>query len=434
MTRFYITNECYLDCNSKTLVNTRDCINVELSPQEYEVLLHFMKNEGMFLTLQQISDATHYSCDKSTISYLRKRLKTLCANPDLRSCIKTQRRGFGMYTYQSCATVDDGSISGYEPLIELMQKTTAPCFDSVSELTYSLGENKSVCQQVGSGWKLDDVFLEQVDNEKSIIPAVDFQEYQRFLESGFQLDSQRDLNLNRWMLTRCLQIKGKLHLSLKRTDWSQTRFYWEKLRNHETYRKMEISNFFCNKKTSIPNSFCLHLVLITNDEKIVTTRISANKQNDYPSKLAVTIGEQIEEIDFSGVKLPNNTFVEKWAKRALCEEFGFNPIDFNAYVKLHSARVLALNAEGDIFNFSLLCILPLKCNIERFEAYCRSHGSASEELYDISVLSPAEAVEILTSSDWHDCHPSTPLRLLYGCISILGLDKLNQLISEKKNI
>ena len=107
----------------------------------------------------------------------------------------------------------------------------------------------------------------------------------------------------------------------------------------------------------MPHSLCLHLVIVTSDEKVVTTTISNNKSNDYSESIAVTLGEQIEDTDFLKTTGFYEDFIERWVKRALKEEFGIDGSQYIYITGKDSINVLSFNYEGDIYNISLMVVL-----------------------------------------------------------------------------
>lgn len=131
----------------------------------------------------------------------------------------------------------------------------------------------------------------------------------------------------------------------------------------------------------MPHSLCLHLVIVTADEQVVVTTISRFKKNDYAFTKAVTLGEQIEASDFENQTSFHDDFIERWIKRALSEEFGIDEEQYNAITGKNAIHVLALDFEGDIYNYSLMVVLDLKVKYEDFRAeVCRN--PARDKKYD----------------------------------------------------
>ena len=153
--------------------------------------------------------------------------------------------------------------------------------------------------------------------------------------------------------------------------WSMNQFVWTELFPKGLKSKREALSMIAADTTGgyFPNSFCLHLVVVTADGKVVMNRISGNKSNDYPYTLAATVGEQIELSDFNAGTDYNNRFVDRWIKRAFYEEFGMPEDPFDRVVDADSARVLAFVEEGDIYNVSMVTVITLNYSAEDFSRY-----------------------------------------------------------------
>lgn len=176
---------------------------------------------------------------------------------------------------------------------------------------------------------------------------------------------------------------------------------------------------FDHEEQFYPNSLCLHLILETQDGKLVGTKISNNKKNDYSRSIAITVGEQITEIDFANKTTDNDQFINQWVKRTLIEEFNFQNEDYEKYVDLSSIRVLALSYEGDIYNFALPVFVRLKMDYDGFIAYLNATNKSIEEFTDVLPITEQEALAITRA--WKEpelrskYHPSSFLRaLLYA--------------------
>lgn len=225
-------------------------------------------------------------------------------------------------------------------------------------------------------------------------------------------------NHTRWMLTGYDAAYDSLFLSIQKTEWIQTQYVWHHLLKDEEKRKNTINMFFDEEESVYPTSLCLHLILIDNQNRIVASRIKKRKKDDYPNTIAVTIGEQLNETDYSS----SDNFVLQWMRRSLSEEFGLDAVSTAQYVDEESARIMSLNLEGDIYNFSLVCCVRLKCTTEQLFSYYKMHRSSLDEFDELYPISVDEVPEILKNSDHlrDQYHPSSFLRLLFACIYVNG--------------
>ncbi len=234
-------------------------------------------------------------------------------------------------------------------------------------------------------------------------------------------------NLPRYMLTRYGTNYDKsnpiLTLQLRKTSWAFCQFVWHNRYfgeedaeiKQELWRDSIISEHMNSglRVANYPNSLCLHLIIETKDGNVLITEISQEKSNDYPTTKAVSIGEQLELSDFVDQRDFQDDFVTEWTRRAVCEEFGLSEDQFAEVFDEHSLRVLSLDFEMDIYNFTLVSTIRLRQTCEEFK---RVVGSTIEqkEISDISELTLAEIPGILLRypSNEGEYHPSSYLRLL----------------------
>lgn len=295
-----------------------------------------------------------------------------------------------------------------------------PCFDGIHNGSYGVGFDKCLISNGTHGWHPSQVFLEYADREEFTFASIGYPEldaeYEAFCSTPeFRRILSRGNNRTRWMLSEIYQ-NDKLFLSLRKTIWSRTTFWWNQVRNNPEMRQKMALQTFHSQDVFFPNSFCLHLIMETADDLLVCTRVSMNKKNDYASTIAVTIGEQIEEYDFSSGDANNNQFVYEWVRRALFEEFNFSTTDYPQYVDEHSIRVLGINYEGDIYNFSLPVYVRLKLSFDNLLAYMAGCPSNNPEFTELIPMTKEEILHTLyragESEVSRQYHPSSFLRML----------------------
>lgn len=296
----------------------------------------------------------------------------------------------------------------------------ATCFAGINGGSYGVGFDKCLVKIGNTGWSPHDVYIEEVDrNEFTFSSIGDSQrntQYEAYCSTPeYHKMELRGNNRVRWMLKEIYQ-NDKLFLSLQQTRWSQLTFWWDQVRgNSELQRKLAMDTFGM-QKAFYPNSLCLHLIIETADDKLICTKISSNKKNDYSFTIAVTIGEQIGEADFSSGETNNNHFIYDWCKRACIEEFGFTNQDYSIYVDESSIRVLALSYEGDIYNFALPTYLKLQITFEDLLTFMTNSPQNNDEFADIFAISLDETVDILERAGDPEMkknyHPSSFLRML----------------------
>lgn len=305
--------------------------------------------------------------------------------------------------------------------LQWMAKHTDPIFSETEEMGgYSWGLNKSVVQNLNGGWPLNKVRIERWNDIPFSMEQQPWEGlYRAYLDTpAAEAIRLKGKNHRRWMLTGFDTAYDSLFLSVQRTQWLDTQFVWHQLLSEEAERKKAIEAFFDTECSNLPTSLCLHLVLIDSEGAAVATRISRRKRDDYPSTIAVTLGEQLDETDYTAA----DRFLVQWLKRALVEEFGFTPVDYAQYVDEGSARILSLTMEGDIYNFALTCCVRLKCTAEQLAEYYRLHRSFGDEFNEVFPIPMEEIPELLENSleQGAHYHPSSFLRLLYAYLYVRG--------------
>ena len=127
----------------------------------------------------------------------------------------------------------------------------------------------------------------------------------------------------------------------------------------------------------------------------------------------MSIGEQLELADFLDQRDFQTDFVSEWTRRAVCEEFGLSEDQYEKVFDQKSLRVLALDLEMDLYNFSLVCVIRLNQSCEQFKRLVNS-TIEQKEISDIGEMDPDEIPAVLMEypKNKNEYHPSSYLRLL----------------------
>ncbi len=315
--------------------------------------------------------------------------------------------------------------------VDLMRKyTDAFLFDPGQETTgFSWGTNKTLayCKNIIDGWTPRAIEVERFDPEKYQFEPMYQKEYLDFCSSSEMEKIIRDGdNLPRYMVSAFRETYNpknpRLLFRLKSTEWSQTKYWWNKMKDRNLLSK-EIADVYKYKKSDAPNSFCLHLVITTSDDKVVMARISTNKHNDYPETYAATIGEQVEKSDFLDTDFRKD-FIIAWVRRALQEEFGFSDSRWEHFISADAIRVLALEMEGDIYNIALIVNVQVNMTYDVFFGEF-GYSCTEKEISKIEPLDLSKIPSVLVGIDDNKglYHPSTYLRLLMVYLHKFGQSK-----------
>lgn len=338
--------------------------------------------------------------------------------------------------------------------------------DSLSNGVLAWGEGKTVnyADNIINGWKSKNIicfyndvqytFLKPEDREKRYGQKPYYfnnEDWEAFENTeAFKKVKLAGNNLERFMLvdskTNFDKNNRKLLLNLQRTIWSQTSYVWARFGKENGF---EISGNALlteyaqgitsglNSESYLPNSFCMHLVIVTRDNKIVKSRISQNKKNDNPGTWAVTLGEQIDKIDFTDEINIHSDFVLRWLRRAFKEEYRLDEDNYADIVDENSCRILSVDFEADRYNFAMVCVVNINYS---FDIFNKKVGSilSSDEATELGYIDFKDIPKILCSynnlefrKQWH---PSSFLRLLMVYFHYEGFSRAEREIERYHKI
>ena len=332
----------------------------------------------------------------------------------------------------------------------IMQKHTYEVLNRAQIGAYSWGYDKSICSsQNPIGFSPYDVYIDVVNSEidceytfpdnNNELPGYDKQSFEEYLKHSDKIKTikNRGDDAERYSVFHIEKAMktNKIEIRLQKTRWSQLQFSWDYLRRLDTHNNVVESgknDSFIEEKfvqalnhenNLLINSFCLHLILVSKNGKVILSRISNVKSNDYPSTWAATLGEQIEKNDFiSNTGNVYSDFVIRWVKRALDEELSisedvlneYNESELEEYVDMDSLKVLSVDFEGDIYNIALTCILKLRIDASELKRIKGIQIDSNETTKEFIECSEEEVRKILLDypNNCSEYHPSTYLRLL----------------------
>lgn len=377
-------------------------------------------------------------------------LKKLC-NLSSFNCLATWLSlltliAFNLYCHIGKKKIDKETLP--EGFYSLMQEHTDERIrDSVDYgiISWGLGKSVALTEEIMFGWKAKDIVVESYDDSLFSFPlADDVFSNEGWLEyrdgEVFSVVKRMGNNLPRFMLKSIKRKNGSLLLDLSRTEWSQTKYIWNVF---DKRQKAPLGNALMKKKalevkkdylplSPLPNSLCMHLLLETKDKRVVLSKISRLKINDFPGTLAATLGEQIDLSDFTDGNVFKHGFAIDWLRRAFEEEYKLSDYSYDSIVDESTFRILSLNFEGDIYNYALLCTVKLRL---RFDEFNRKVGLllSTEEAIELIPLKTMEIprtlfLEKIGSSSFH---PSTYLRLMIFFFYKMGYKKGGSLIMKE---
>ena len=294
-------------------------------------------------------------------------------------------------------------------------------------LSWGLNRTLWMAPTMVLGLPSKNVMMANYDDAPYDFPTELKDSFEAFVASDYMKQIRKLGNdLPRYMLTRYGSNFDKenplLTIQLKKTFWRHCQFVWKRYYGEEN--ELEKRALWRNRivrehlesglrVARYPNSFCLHLVIETENGNVLITEISKEKVNDYPTTKAVSLGEQIELSDFVEPKDFQEDFVKEWTKRAVCEEFGITAAQYEEEFEVASLRVLSLDMEMDIYNFALVCTIKMRHSCEQFTKIVNT-TIEQKEISNMFELPINKIPDILMAypNNRNEYHPSSYLRLL----------------------
>ena len=303
----------------------------------------------------------------------------------------------------------------------------AKLFSQVSvspELANYIGPNVGtaktlrLCPEVKRGWLMGETRLND-DSTVFQMPTELEQLYKSYFAAnyetkGFERDNERFMLVE--VPLSLSDTVRKISLKTKRSRYSYSLFCAEVIAADPVRRAGLIKEINDTEIIRTPHTFCLHLVVVTEDEKILITKRSPNLKW-YPKTWACSIEEQLGIEDLSG---GIDGAVLHWGKRALLEELGVDQISYSD----ENLRLLSVFLESDILNVSLCGYAALNISSAQLSDTIKRKPRKDNEFTDWSYVpntDEALMAEILTNRLDREYHPTSRYRMLMALLKRNGL-------------
>jgi hypothetical protein len=308
-----------------------------------------------------------------------------------------------------------------------------------SKLNVYWGEDVilDVPQDIVSGYCTSAIQIEHYNDTKFAFPLEYKADFNAFISySDTQKILHRKDNMHRFMVTSYTKNHNShneiISFTLQHTDYLQNTFA------RDCYVKAPdkiMPKMLFNSSFTWSNSFCLHLIIQTKDNKIVLGRTAIVKKDDYPGTWAVTIGEQLELSDFYNNGSYENDFVIRWVKRAISEEFGIFENNFDEIFDIHSVKVLGTTYEANIGNYALATVISSNYKYSDFNREI-SELIQRQEISEYTSINIADIPKILVNykNNCSEYHPSSYIRLLLIFLHYNGFNRgYKRIVTEAKH-
>ncbi|MGH9751764.1 MAG: hypothetical protein ACREA2_03190 [Blastocatellia bacterium] len=211
---------------------------------------------------------------------------------------------------------------------------------------------------------------------------------------------------------------GKVYLYVRPVKYSQVLFFQERVLKDASVIAKNLGKLADTGIAPFPSIFCLHMVIITQDERVVVVR-RAPTLHYYPWYYAATVEEQLHpKKDFKDVGADRIMPVEAWVRRALDEELSLTE---GHHFASEDARILSVFLEHTIMNLSLCALVRIKRDASSLDAHLTSKLRTDYEFGRTVFLSSDEALSEIVSPSL-DYHPTSRYRMLMALFHAHGED------------
>jgi isopentenyldiphosphate isomerase len=264
------------------------------------------------------------------------------------------------------------------------------------------------------GWSIENVEL-KYDCKEFTLPKkleASFKAYydENYLAKGFVDDGVKYMLINN---PTSFTDSKSLVLELQKCRYSQVQFYKDVVSVNE--RDNYIQSVLHDLSVSFPHSLCLHLVLVTSDNKILITR-RAGKVRYSPHTWSVSMEEQLDKDDF---KDGNNKVMHRWLKRLLLEETGVEEENVN----ISNFKLLSVFLESEIMNCSLCGIVKLDLHSEILDKILKVKPKSDQEFsaWDFLSCNQLKSEFLIPTKE---LHPTSNYRMYFTLLQKYGSHKI----------
>jgi isopentenyldiphosphate isomerase len=307
---------------------------------------------------------------------------------------------------------------------EFMEKKIDPIIKPFSNQRIAWGKSLTLLQvpEISEGWPANEVKF-NFKNDFFNLPLADQENFAAFYtknEVSFKHDGIK------YMLKKkpvSFTDAPSLTLDVQSCKFSQIQYYRNEIVPQSNEQNDLMEKTFLKNIITFPHSLCLHLVVITADEKILLTKRS-KEVSYYPEHWSASLEEQLHEKDF----LDNsNSVLSSCLKRLFEEEVGLAE---NKYTP-NALKILSVFVEADIMSISLCGSIRLNIGASELTNIINFMPRKDNEFNEFELMSFDDIIKELKFSP-RKLHPSAGYRLLITLYNILGTyTVIEKLIANK---
>lgn len=284
----------------------------------------------------------------------------------------------------------------------------------------SVGTSQTLrlCPGVQQGWLMAETKLHH-EATKFVLPQELADSYRRYFsqhydEKGFERDNVR-LMLTQIPLSLS-DTARRLSLKTKESSFSYSQFCMDVIASDQTLRTKFIEEINRTEQVRVPHTFCLHMVVITDDDKVLITKRGPNL-HWYPNTWSCSVEEQASIDDLRGGV--DGTML-RWGKRALLEELGAGDSSYSD----DNLRLISVFLESDVLNMSLCGHIRLNITSDQLSETIKRKPRKDKEFTAWEYLEYSDDTlmsEILKPRAAYTYHPTSGYRMLMTLLKRNGL-------------
>jgi len=288
-----------------------------------------------------------------------------------------------------------------------------------SGLSFGSSLTLRLCPSLSRGWSSNQVKILH-DSRRYVLPEQYRKEYRIYLKKhsiGKRLhDDEIKIMLKK--VPTSFSDSPTLVLETQETLYSQVLFWRDNIAISPDERSRYIRNTTEKHQIDFPHSFCMHLILVTKDDKVLITKRSPDVAY-FPETWSCSVEEQLKLQDIEG----GDNFMQKWFERVLREEIGIGSKVYDP----ENLRVLSVFLESDILSVAVCAYASLEITSQELDQILRYLPRADYEFTEWNFLSHEELVhELFRPQRFY--HPTSGYRMLMALIKRFGEPRIVEIL------
>ena len=294
----------------------------------------------------------------------------------------------------------------------LVQRHKAPSIASFNTIGWNSVVSLQTCPELHRGWLVSEVQLYH-NTARFSLPKEYEQAYREYFNKYYQEKRFFDDGV-KIMLTRnpiAFSDTPTLVLETQETLFSQIQFYRDNVAVLTSKRDELIRKVFDELLVLFPHSLCMHVIVVTKDDKVLITKRSP-KVIYFPGTWSCSVEEQLALQD---LQESSSRIVLRWFERLLYEELGLSSETYSR----SNLRILSVFVESDILSISLCAHAVLDINSTELDQILRSLPRTDYEFTEWAFLTHKELLKELFHPT-KPYHPTSGYRMLMALIKRYG--------------